>query len=311
MLPNKTMIAVTGGNGLIGRHVVNQLLAQGFRVRSLARQRVGEPEPGLEIVIGDLRDRRALQALVHDAGYVVHCAGEIHDPSKMREINTNATALLMQVAIDANVKGFCHISSAGVVGTPNVLDIDETVNCAPSDIYEESKWLAEQELLGRVQGTGLELWILRPTNVIDSKKLGVLGPILQDGLKPMILFWLKGDERAHIIHAADVAAAAIHVMTSHAAQPGIYFVGCDEDDKNRFRDLRKMYDRFLARPGLLGSFCLPSFLSCMLRKLRKGRSLRPDSRFLSTKLLATGFSFPLGVDGAIKEIATEDFAKSP
>lgn len=72
------LVAVTGATGFLGRHLVRELAADGWRVRILARRDVIHPlwrdlEP--EVVLGDLANDTALDGLCRDADLVVHCAG--------------------------------------------------------------------------------------------------------------------------------------------------------------------------------------------------------------------------------------------
>lgn len=84
------LILLTGATGYIGSRLLPQLVADGWRVRCLARQ----PEnlrprvpPGVEVVRGDLLDPPSLAAAmvdVHAAFYLVHSMGargdfELHD----------------------------------------------------------------------------------------------------------------------------------------------------------------------------------------------------------------------------------------
>lgn len=66
-------IAITGGTGLVGRHLVPRLLQKGHRVRLLTR-RGGEDRDGVQFVPGSLLDERALDALVDGADAILHMA---------------------------------------------------------------------------------------------------------------------------------------------------------------------------------------------------------------------------------------------
>jgi UDP-glucose 4-epimerase len=71
-------IAVTGGTGLVGRHLVPLLCARGHRLRLLTRSREAHAwlaaQPEVTLVDGDLCDEAALDRLVDDADAVLHMA---------------------------------------------------------------------------------------------------------------------------------------------------------------------------------------------------------------------------------------------
>ena len=76
----KGLAAVTGATGFLGRHIVRRLLADGWRVRVLARRDVLHAlwrDLEVEVVLGDLADAAALDRLCAGADLVVHGAGLI------------------------------------------------------------------------------------------------------------------------------------------------------------------------------------------------------------------------------------------
>lgn len=71
-------IALTGGTGFIGQHLIKALICDGWRVKSLTRR----PDPDLEAdnfvqVKGVLEDLSALHELVADAQNIVHVGGRV------------------------------------------------------------------------------------------------------------------------------------------------------------------------------------------------------------------------------------------
>lgn len=74
------LAAVTGATGFLGRYIVRELIADGWRVRVLARRDVIHPlwrDLEVEVVLGDLADDAALDRLCAGADLVVHGAGLI------------------------------------------------------------------------------------------------------------------------------------------------------------------------------------------------------------------------------------------
>ncbi|MGZ9035427.1 MAG: SDR family oxidoreductase, partial [Rhodospirillales bacterium] len=70
------LVAVTGATGFVGRHLVAQLLADGWQVRALVRRPDQELESaGVQTISGSLEDAPSLSELVSGADALIHGAG--------------------------------------------------------------------------------------------------------------------------------------------------------------------------------------------------------------------------------------------
>ena len=88
-------LAVTGGTGFVGAHLLDVAIAAGHQVKALTR-REQPARNGLEWIAGDLHDRAALEALVGDADAVIHVAGVITAPTAAAfELGTRAAHQLV------------------------------------------------------------------------------------------------------------------------------------------------------------------------------------------------------------------------
>lgn len=296
------LVAVTGGNGMIGHRIVQHLLRQGFKVRALVRNDMACVE-GIEYVTGNITEQDKVRSLLEGVDTVFHCAAELHDDKMMHEVNVEGTKILACTAVDVGVSCFIHMSSAGVVGPSCQKWIDELTPCFPENAYEISKYRAEQ-VLSEIVLKDMRLCILRPTNVVDSNRPGVLSMAWRNNWKDKVLAFVKGDECAHIVHAEDVSAAAIHLASIKDVSSGVFFVGCDEDKRNVLSETLKICRNIIG--GKEGNpIYLPAIIPYWIRFIVRGRSLHGHSRFSSAKLMSTGFEFPLGFDGAILSVCKE------
>ena len=296
---------ITGASGLVGRHIYRKLLAKGYQIRVLSRNR-SFFDIDAELFIGDIRDINILMRFLSGADVVFHCAAELNDKSSMWDINVNGTKALLNAAMKVGIRRICFLSSAGVIGACDVKWVDEYTVCSPQDDYEKSKYAAEQLVARGIPGCSIV--ILRPTNVIDAKKPGAVGLPLRGFLTDKLKAVLKGGECAHIVHASDVADAAIYLLQFDYKHPELYFVSCDEDTLNTFAGLWSLCQSEILRAncGIVRPIWhLPLEIPHLLRRVLRGHGNRGNVRFSSGKLRSQGFTFPLGVTGAVRCIVAD------
>jgi uncharacterized protein YbjT (DUF2867 family) len=105
-------LAITGGTGFVGGHLLDLALAEGHQVRALTRR----PQPGREGVTwieGALDDVDSLERLTDGADAVIHVAGVINarDAAGFEAGNVSGTAAMLAAAEKVGIKRFVHVSS--------------------------------------------------------------------------------------------------------------------------------------------------------------------------------------------------------
>jgi uncharacterized protein YbjT (DUF2867 family) len=105
-------LAVTGGTGFVGSHLLPMALEQGYDVRALTRG-WKPPEDEIAWVDGALDRPETLVKLCTGADAVIHVAGAINAPTRAAfdAINAGGTANMIDAARKAGVKRFVHVSS--------------------------------------------------------------------------------------------------------------------------------------------------------------------------------------------------------
>lgn len=142
-------LAITGGTGFVGSHLIEISLAAGHQVSALTR-REQAPRDGVTWVAGDLADRGALERLVDDADAVIHVAGTLRAPNAagFEQGNVTGTLTMLAAATAGGVHRFVHVSSLAA-REPKL------------SLYGASKAKAED----LVQRSGLDWAIVRPPAV--------------------------------------------------------------------------------------------------------------------------------------------------
>lgn len=104
-------LAVTGGTGFVGQHLLRMALAEGFDVRALTRG-WKPPEEEIAWVDGALDRPNSLVKLCAGADAVIHIAGLISGTrASFEAVNVAGTANMIDAARRAGVRRFVHISS--------------------------------------------------------------------------------------------------------------------------------------------------------------------------------------------------------
>jgi uncharacterized protein YbjT (DUF2867 family) len=105
-------LAVTGGTGFVGSHLLRLALAEGYDVRALTRG-WKPPEDEIAWVDGALDRPETLVKLCTGADAVIHVAGSINARSRadFETVNVGGTANMIDAARKAGVRRFIHISS--------------------------------------------------------------------------------------------------------------------------------------------------------------------------------------------------------
>lgn len=152
-------VLVTGGAGFIGSNIVQHLLDSGAEVRVLddffsgrrsnleeVRLTTGK-EP--EVVVGDVRDAKAVRDAMRGIDFVLHQAAipsvprSVADPESTNEVNITGTLNVLLAARDAKVKRVVVASSSSVYGETPTLPKVEDMPLDPLSPYAISKLATE------------------------------------------------------------------------------------------------------------------------------------------------------------------------
>lgn len=162
---------VVGGNGFIGSHLVDGLLARGWRVSVLdiAERRWDAMPPGVRFVRGDIGDPYLIREALIGANVVYHLAWTtIHETANqdpVADVQFNlAPAIRLIEACRTAAPRFVFISSGGTVyGPARQLPIPETHPRNPITAYGVSKLAVEKYVQMYHHIAGLDYAVLRPS----------------------------------------------------------------------------------------------------------------------------------------------------
>lgn len=188
MINQNKPVAVTGADGFIGSHLVEHLLAAGYRVRALAQYNsfnnwgwledvaATHKDGRLEIVCGDVRDGDFCRTFVEGCGTVFHLAALIAipysyvAPDSYVDTNIRGTLNMCQAARAAGVERIIVTSTSEVYGTALQVPIPETHPRQPQSPYSATKIGADAIALSFYNAFDLPVVIARPFNTYGPRQ---------------------------------------------------------------------------------------------------------------------------------------------
>jgi dihydroflavonol-4-reductase len=212
---------VTGGAGFIGSHLVEQLVAQGEKVRVVERLGADTthlPE-GVEVVRADIRDRAAMAAAMQGGRSVYHLAANpnlwARDRSEFDAVNHQGTVHVLDAALEAGAERVLHTSTESILTCARRTGpIAEDVQIALSDAvgpYCRSKLRAENEALSRARA-GWPVVVANPTMPVGPGDRGLSPPtrLIRDFCRGRLP--ARIDCTLNLIDVRDVAEGLIRTM---------------------------------------------------------------------------------------------------
>ena len=218
---------VTGGAGFIGSHMVDILLARGYRVRVIDNLVGGREanlaqhsnEPRLAFERCDIRRLEPHDALFRDAKYIFHFAGigdivpSIERPIEYMSVNVQGTVQMLECARAAGVTKFVYAASSscyGLASTPT----REDHPIAPRYPYALSKFQGEEATFHWRQVYRLPVNSIRIFNAYGtrSRTSGAYGAVFGVFLRQKLAgkpFTVVGDgtQSRDFLYVTDVAEA--------------------------------------------------------------------------------------------------------
>jgi nucleoside-diphosphate-sugar epimerase len=230
---------VTGATGLVGWHIIEQLLADGWQVRALVRD-IGRAgvlgRAGVELRHGDVLEPQGFAVAARGCDVVFHTAALILPQGGWEEfesVNIRGTQNAIDAAARASAR-LLHLSSVAVYGPgarySGAGKTDETSQLHPlsdNDHYGRSKRESEQMVMaahsaGRIWGTAV-----RPSVIYgrrDRHFVPRVARVLERGVAPLIG---GGKSTLSVVHATNVASGAILAATNDEAGGRAYNLAND------------------------------------------------------------------------------------
>jgi nucleoside-diphosphate-sugar epimerase len=235
-------IAVTGGNGFIGKILVEKLSSLDFSVNILTRsfnRNDFNTRKSIHLFQGDLLNpNTCLEDFVVDCDVIMHCAGEVRDQSKMEALHINGTRNLIEAVLqEANRSNrkihWVQLSSVGAYGPPSIPHmlrfVDELTPENPVGTYEYTKTVADKILMEAArENPKITYSILRPSIVVSPDMPSHYLRSLIEMVRNKLFFYIGNHETVSTyIHVDDVVEALVLCATDSKACSQTYILSND------------------------------------------------------------------------------------
>lgn len=250
-------ILVTGATGLLGSHVLVELLKTNQNIRALYRnpekikktekiiqyyfpQNYVEKNNNIEWFKADILDIYALEKAFENIAIVYHCAAMVsfrrRDFSKMVQINRFGTENMVNFALSNNVNHFCHVSSTAAVGKPEkiqekiVQETNKWEENAGTSGYGITKHLAEKEVWRGIE-EGLNAVIVNPCVLFGPGNWNESSLTIFRTVAKGLRFYTPGANA--VVDARDVAEIMVALVNKNVKNERFLLIG----ENLRFYDL--------------------------------------------------------------------------
>lgn len=221
---------VTGANGFTGSHLVRALQQQGNTVVGLVRKSSNLTrfkDLNVELVYGDITEKKALKAAMIDTDTVFHTAAYVElgivNEAEMERVNVEGTRAVLEVAQETGVSKLVYCSTIGVFGDTKGQAVNETFQRTQrnfSSAYDRTKYQAQQ-LVDRAVEDGFDAVSVLPSGIFGADDPH-FGPVMQQFCKGRLKVWAGGDRITGIVHVDDLANAMI--LAAQKGKPGDYYI---------------------------------------------------------------------------------------
>ena len=180
-------ILVTGADGFIGSHLIEELVHKGYKVRAFVFYNSfntwgwldsidKKVLKDIEIISGDIRDVDSVEKACKNCEIIFHLAALVgipysyHAPETYIDTNIKGTLNVLRALKKNNNSKLIHTSTSEVYGTPKLLPITEKFPVSAQSPYAASKVGADHLALSFYKSYDLPITIIRPFNTFGPRQ---------------------------------------------------------------------------------------------------------------------------------------------
>lgn len=229
------LVLLTGSTGLLGSHILIELLKKGYYTRLLVRDvekaklelteivgwynfDISKYQEKISYVQGDVLDLGKLEDAFQKVQFVIHAAAIVSSKRASKDLmlktNAEGTSNMVNISNSMNIIKFVHISSVSTLGPNPDGAVDEDYFFKPgpnTSAYAITKYASEQEVWRSIE-EGLNAVILNPSFVIGPSRKETSSSAIFHAVQKGLPGYING--RTGYVDARDVAKVCVLMLSN-------------------------------------------------------------------------------------------------
>jgi len=307
-------VLITGGTGMVGQSLANLLLAKGYEVIVLTRQKKQSSRAHFSYAQWDVNNGWIDPAAIASADFIIHLAGEgVADKrwsaarkKAILDSRVNSSALIVKSLKDNpnKVKAIVAASAIGWYGPDNEkskqVGFIETDSVDPSFLGDTCKqW---EESMYPVKEMGIRLATIR-IGIVFNKKGGALAEFIKPAMLRAAAILGDGKQIVSWIHQQDLNRLMLFAL-EHEQVIGVYNAVAPDPVSNAIltKAIAQRFHKWYI-PFNVPSFILKIMLGEMSVEVLK------SAKVSAAKIIAAGFSFDYAsMDEALDDLLISNWS---
>jgi nucleoside-diphosphate-sugar epimerase len=292
-------IALLGGSGFVGTHLIQEFLSYSNYSISLLIHKtppvVPEMASHVRLVNGSFFDERSLDDLIVSDSIVINLVF-LNDDT--RASNILGLQNVLAVCMRKNIKRFIHISTAVVSGRSSVLEIDEEAVDVPFNDYEKTKMELEKLVVSAFKYSNIDSIILRPTAIFGS--LGknaqkLIYELKEDShLKNYLKACLFNTRKFNLVPVSYLVSAITFFVVKHSVEKNdIFIVSADDEINNNYQFVEEAFRLSLGlKKYPIPIIPVPKIILSIFLRIAGRSNIYPSRVYSPKKLKQIGWHSP-------------------
>jgi len=239
------MNLVTGASGLLGSHIVEQLVEAGEPVRALVRPSSDTrllDEWKVSKVVGDVTDLESLREAMKGVQRVYHVAAQVGDWGPWERfvaVTIDGTRNMLTAARESGIERFLHVSSISAYGHPDGegLVLDESaplgVDLHKWSYYSRAKVTAERLVWAAHEAGEVPVTVVKPSWLYGPRDRASMPRIIRAIRAGKAKLIGDGNNRLNLTYAGNEAEGCILAASTAKALGQSYNLAGDGDITQR------------------------------------------------------------------------------